>query len=337
MSVVYITEQGATVQKRGGRLIVTKKGETVEEIPLMKIDQLRVLGQGVTLTTPALAALAARNVDVVYMTQRGRFLARVNGKESKHGNLRFRQARLVDQPPRCLQLAKQVVAGKLVNQRALLNQLASHAPNEIAAAISGINAMAKRVPAAPDRDTLLGLEGQGAVSYWKGFRALLKGQWGFDRRAYYPPPDPINALLSFGYTLLLNDIQGALRSIGLDPYLGIFHVIDYGRPSLALDLEEEWRAVIVDPMVLGLVNSGKIRPTDFELASKMNGNKPGVYLQKEARQRFLHAYQLRIHERAMYPPIGKQETFRRMFLLQAQAFARVVLADGTIPYQPYVG
>lgn len=337
MSVVYITEQGARVKKSGGRLIVTKKGKVVEEIPLMKVDQVRILGQGVTLTTPALAALAARNVDVVYLTQRGRFLARVNGKESKHGNLRFKQARLVDQPQRCFELAKQIVAGKLINQRALLNELASSAPDEIAAAISGINAMGKRVKGAPDRDTLLGLEGQGAVSYWKGFRALLKGQWGFDRRAYYPPPDPINALLSFGYTLLLNDIQGALRTVGLDPYLGVFHVIDYGRPSLALDLEEEWRAIIVDPMVLGLVNRGQIRPSDFELVSKNNGQKPGVYLQEKARQRFLQAYQQRTHQFALYPPIGKQETFRRMFLLQAQAFARVVLADGTIEYKPYTG
>ena len=196
--------------------------------------------------------------------------------------------------------------------------------------------MIKRVSAARNRDTLLGLEGQGAVSYWKGFRAVLKGQWGFDKRAYYPPPDPINAMLSFGYTLLLTDVKAAVRAAGLDPYLGVFHVVDYGRPSLALDLEEEWRAVIVDAMVLRLVNSGQIKPHDFEYVSK-NGQPSGVRLLSEPRKLFLRAYQERVNQRALYPPSNQIETFRRMFLLQAQALARVVLAEGKIAYKPYTG
>lgn len=334
MAVVYLTEQGTVLSKQGERLIVSKDGRIVSEIPLLKVEQVQVHGRGITVTTPALVALAERHIDVVYLTQRGRFLARVNGGGTKHGELRLRQARLVDDPERTLVVARQIVIGKLTNQRALLDRLRGAAPDAVARAVTGINAMAARVGTAHNLDMLRGFEGQAAVAYWSGFRALLRGAWGFEKRAYRPPPDPINALLSFGYTLLLTEIHGVVQTVGLEPHLGVLHAVDYGRPSLALDLEEEWRPIIVDAMVLGLVNRGEITADDFERADE---GAPGVCLRDEARKTFLRAYESRVSDRAPYPQTGNAETFRRMFLLQAQAFARVVLEPGVPIYRPYTG
>jgi CRISPR-associated protein Cas1 len=335
MSIVYITEQRSKVSKRGERMIVSKNGKVIEEIAVGTVEQVHIMGRGIHVTTPALIMLAQHNVELVYLTQNGRFQAAVNGPLHKHGQLRLKQARLGERV--ALSIAKQIVRGKLANQRALLQLLQAANPDEALNGIKGIELMARRIGSVTDRETLLGLEGQGAVVYWRGFRALLKGEWGFDRRAYYPPPDPINALLSFGYTLLANDVRAAVRTIGLDPYLGVFHVVDYGRPSLALDMMEEWRPIIVDAMVLGLVNQGVIQPHEFKLVSNGYHKSPGVYLVDEARKRFLRAYALRVNELAVYPPTGKKEKFRRMFHLQAQALARSVLSGGKVTYQAYVG
>ncbi|HBY96648.1 MAG TPA: CRISPR-associated endonuclease Cas1 [Chloroflexi bacterium] len=334
MATVYLTEQGTVLSKQGERLIISKDGRIVSEIPLLKVEQVQIRGRGITVTTPALVALAARRIDVVYLTQRGRFLARVNGGGTKHGELRLKQARLIDDPARTLVLARQIVAGKLANQRALLDRVRRAAPAQVTQALAGIHAMAARVGTARDLDTLRGFEGQAAVAYWSGFRALLRGTWGFEKRAYHPPPDPINALLSFGYTLLLIEIHGAVQTIGLEPHLGVLHALDYGRPSLALDLEEEWRPIIVDAMVLGLINRGEIAAEEFERTDEEG---PDVFLRDEGRKTFLRAYESRVNERAPYSQTGNAETFRRMFLLQAQAFARAVLEPGVPVYQPYTG
>lgn len=335
MSIVYVTQQRSKVSKRGERLIVSKDGEAIQEIGVGTIEQVHIMGRGIQVTTPALMMLARHNVEVVYLTQNGRFQAAVNGPLHKHGQLRVSQARLGEAV--AFSVAKRIVAGKLANQRTLLEQFKGQNLNEVRMAVNGISGMIKRVHTADNRELLLGTEGQGAAAYFGGFRALLKGEWGFDKRAYYPPPDPINALLSFGYTLLLNDVRAALRTIGLDPYLGVFHVIDYGRPSLALDLMEEWRPIIVDAMVLGVVNRGYIKGEEFQLVSNAYHKSPGVRLIDGARKRFLRAYEQRVNEVALYQPTGKRETFRRIFHLQAQAFAQTILSSGKVQYQPYVG
>jgi len=217
--------------------------------------------------------------------------------------------------------------------------------------------MAARVETARTLDELRGLEGQAAKDYFSLLRRLLRppaqgGAWGFERRTYYPPSDPINALLSFGYTLLLNDLITACQLVGLDPYLGFFHAIDYGRPSMALDLEEEFRPVIVDSIVLAAVNRQVVGLRDFE-AVKWKGRdsanddeptegagpttaEPGgsgagaqraVYLAAAARGRFIALYEARVNEQAEYALTGERTPYRRIFELQAQQMARVILGQ----------
>jgi CRISP-associated protein Cas1 len=161
---------------------------------------------------------------------------------------------------------------------------------------------------------------------------VLQRPWGFSKRAYYPPPDPINALLSFGYTLLLNEVLGVVQGKGLDPYLGFFHTVQHGRPSLALDLEEEFRAVVVDAAVLELLDAQAVAPADFTQPA----DKPGaIYAGEGVRRRFVEAYETRMNQRVVYGPTQTQETLRRCVALQVDQLARVLLGEQPA-YPPFV-
>ena len=183
------------------------------------------------------------------------------------------------------------------------------------------------------------------------FRRLLKPPvdghgWGFERRAYYPPPDPINAVLSFTYSLLLRDVVTACELIGLDPYLGFFHVIDYGRPSMALDLMEEFRPIVADSVVLEAVNRPFIGLQDFEAVdlSEAEEERPpdqepkastqAVYLAKDGREKIIHMYETRVNEQVFASPDGDRTSYRHIFQLQAQKMARFVLGEAHF-YEPF--
>src|SRR3990172_2949068 len=350
MATLYVTEPGAQVHRADERLVVMRGEEVLNDIPMIKVNRVVLMGRGVSLTTPALYALTERGVDVVYLTGRGRYVSRLVGAEHKHGKLRHAQALAVADPSKALSIAREIVRGKVLNQRALVQRHAEGA-NWAKRALAGMEAMARRVDAARTLDELRGLEGQGAKEYFGLMRQMLKppadgGAWSFERRAYYPPPDPVNALLSFGYTLLLNDLIAACQLTGLDPYLGCFHAIDYGRPSMALDLEEEFRPVIVDSIVLTAVNRPVLRRKDFEQARQetegtkgtpapsgrgqaegTEGKQRAVYLKDAARSKFIALYEARVNEQVVYAPTSERTSYRRVFELQAQHMARVILGE----------
>jgi len=343
MPTLYITEPGAQVCKADERLIVKKGDEILEEIPIIKVDQVVLMGRGVSLTTAALHCLTQRGVDIVHLTGAGRYLSRVVGQEHKHGKLRHRQALAVSDPAFALGLARSIVHGKVLNQRTLVQRHAERA-TWARQALNGMDEMARRVDSARTLDELRGLEGQAAKDYFSLFRRLLRppqdgSSWGFERRAYYPPTDPVNALLSFTYSLLLRNLVTACALIGLDPYLGFFHVIDYGRPSMALDLVEEFRPVIADSVVLEAVNRPFVSLANFEAvdlseeeAEKDENTPPrsgtqAVYLGKEGRDQVILLYENRVNQNVLHPATGDHVSYRYVFQLQAQQMASLLLGE----------
>lgn len=206
--------------------------------------------------------------------------------------------------------------------------------------------MIRRIDEAKHLDEVRGLEGIVAKDYFALMRRLIRPprdgrSWGFNSREYYPPPDPVNALLSFGYTLLLNDLIASCQIAGLDPDLGFFHSIDYGKPSMALDLEEEFRPIIVDSIVLMAVNRPLFGLSDFEMrkaqtrsdSDEASSPVTPILMKEEARKRYIALYETRINEQIYYPPLGETTTYRRIFELQAYQVAQVIL-DETEEYQP---
>jgi len=323
MERLIVDTQGSQLYKDGERLNVQREGQLVHSVPLGALRQVVLLGRGVSASTPLLYDLVQRGVDVIYMTQHGRFGFRVQGPASKHSALRVRQVLAAHDPARALALARAVVVGKLHNQAAVLHRYGQALGARGAPARAVLAAQAQKAAAAANLDALRGHEGSGAAAYFAAWPALFDAEaWGFRGRAYYPPPDPVNAMLSFGYALLLNDVLGAVQRIGLDPAVGFFHAIDYGRPSLALDLMEEFRPLLVDRLVLRLLREVDLRPDlDFARAE----GQPGVRISDDLRRLFLAMYEEQATVKVRYPALEQNLAYRDCLEQQAEHLARCIL------------
>ncbi len=332
MSTYYVREQGAVVRKQEQRLLVTRERNAVmAEIPLHQLDQLVVMGN-VQLTTQALALLLQSEVDVVFMSMHGKVRGRVVANESKFAELRLKQLQMMSDELANLALAKAIVAGKLANQLAYLRRAATAGVNgfmpkdqgTLDKALRGIAEMIVGAQAAGNADSLRGFEGKAGAWYWSGFRTLLKHDLDFKQRIYHPSPDPVNALLSFSYALLQKDVNAATHLVGLDPYLGFFHTVQYGRPSLVLDLMEEFRPLLIDPLVVDLLNREAVGKQDF--VKGPDKDRPLV-MTDGAVKRVIEAYEQRVTKLTTYPFTNEQTMYRRCLELQTRQMARVVKGE----------
>ncbi|MBL8132296.1 MAG: CRISPR-associated endonuclease Cas1, partial [Anaerolineae bacterium] len=268
-------------------------------------------------------------VDVVFMSYHGTFYGRLNPNTSKFAELRHQQLRLCDDADRARGIAASIVEGKVANQRVVLLRRADDAPQIVHGAVDGMMSMLKRAVSADDIDQLRGFEGKAAAYYFQGVRALLDPYWGFEGRQYYPPPDPVNALLSLAYTLLRKDVEAQLQLVGLDPYLGFFHTLGYDRPALALDLMEEFRPAVADLVVLNLVRDGAVTPADFEAT---NDASFPVRMSSAAVEKLVAAYEERLETRLQVPAAtgqNGQSALRRIIELQAYQIARLVRGEAS--------
>lgn len=325
MPTIYLTEQGSVVHRTDERLVVTKEKKVIADVPIIKVEQLVVMGN-VQLTTQAVAFLLQSGVDVVFLSSYGKFRGRLTSTGSKFAELRHRQLRKLDDEKATLKLAKQIVIGKLTNQRTVMQRQARDSSSAAAqaktsAAVRGIAALLQNVKKAKSVEAVRGFEGKAGALYFSAFKALLSSGMGFKGRNYHPPQDPVNSLLSFGYTLLLKDITAAVQLVGLDPYLGFFHAIDYGRPSLALDMMEEFRPTIVDSIVLNVVNNGILSEKDFIRTKRA---KRPVLMTDEGRKRFIEEYEGKVNTTVTYPLTGEKTSYRRCFELQVRQLARCI-------------
>lgn len=321
MSIFYVHEQGAAVRKQDNQILVIKDGQKLCAAPLAQIEQVVLMGRGVQISTALLVDLIQRGIPVTLTNRHGsRHYATLTAGPSRFGELRTAQMMFVSAPERALALARAIVRAKLTNQRALL---AATRWRAAATAIIQIDAALSNLSAASTVDMLRGYEGAAAAAYFGAWRASLAPAWKFDGRAFYPPPDPVNALLSFGYTLALHDIITAIQITGLDAYLGTFHVIEAGRPSLALDLLEEFRPLLVDRLVLDMLLTNAIPRERFEHPPQ---RPDALYLDQAGRAFFVARYEALLQSKIMLPT-GEQTELRQVLLLQARAAARVMRGE----------
>lgn len=316
---VYVREQGAVVRKQGGQLRITQGRKRIQSVPLMNIEQLVLMGN-VQLTTQAAKYMLSEGIDVVFMSTHGKYLGRLDKTESKFSGLRRQQIRLTDNPQRSLELARQIVVGKINNQRIILQRRAEE-DRQAVKALDGMMTMLKSVNKARDLDQLRGFEGKAAAYYFEGVRTFFPAAWGFQKRDYYPPPDPANAVLSFVYTLLLKDVKARLHLVGLDPAFGFFHSLENNRPSLALDLMEEFRPSIADLVVISLVVNGYLSLEDFEFTN--DAGLP-VHLSDAGRSVVVAAYEERLSELVFHPMANGETEYRNALTYQARQMRWVV-------------
>jgi CRISPR-associated protein Cas1 len=329
--VVYVDEQGAYLRKDGSRLAVTKDGQPLASIPLAHVDQLVLVGN-VNLSTPLLKHLLRYDVEVVLLNSYGKYEGRFTPELSKNSVLRLRQYERSKEEVFRLQVAKGLVVGKIQNMRAfLMRGNRTRGNTEIEASIQRLAALLPSVEDASSVESLLGLEGAASHAYFQGFAELVGKDVAFDfqKRTRRPPKDPVNALLSLGYTLLCSDCITAAQVAGLDPYVGFYHIPVHGRPALALDLMEEFRVLLVDSVVLSLINKGSIRPEDFE------AKYGGWFLTERGRERFYAVYGQRKNTEVTHPIFGYTLPYRRVLELQARLLSKVVMNDISV-YQSFV-
>jgi CRISPR-associated protein Cas1 len=322
MGTIYVKEQGAVVRRDGERLRVTLQREELTSIPLIHLDQLALMGN-VQLTTPAATRLLERGVDVVFLSKYGKFRGRLVRGGSKFAQLRHRQLQMASDEQAALAIARAIVVGKVGNQRVVLQRRAERVP-EARRALDGMMQMGRRAETAGSLDSVRGFEGKAAAFYFEAVRVLLPAAWGFERRAYHPPPDPANSLLSFGYTLLLKDVTAAVQLVGLDPYLGFFHALGYDRPALALDLMEELRPVIVDSMFLDVVAKKRLRADDFQ---RTRNPKRPCSLGEAGVRVVIEQYEQRLQSPVVHALAHGQTTYRRAIELQVRQMARVIRGE----------
>ncbi|HLJ94135.1 MAG TPA: CRISPR-associated endonuclease Cas1 [Gemmataceae bacterium] len=333
-AVLYLQEPGSHVSKRSEHLIVRKDGQELNRVPLHAVRQVVVLSN-VQVSTQALETLASNGIPVAFMNSYGRFIATLSTAPAKNVSLREAQFRRFADPAEALLLTRAVVRAKLANQRALLMRCLRSRPDDAAEdgsrgsdepAARDLAELLTRLEHATAIDSLLGLEGQGAALYFGEFNRFLKAQppgrgFDFKSRNRRPPRDPVNALLSFAYAMLLKDCFSALCIVGFDPYRGFFHTGRHGKPSLALDLMEEFRAVIADSVVLTLVNNRVLEPGDFLTWRE------SCQLTEEGRKKFFAAYEQRRAAVVTHPLFGYKMSYSRMTEVQARLLAAYVRGD----------
>ena len=298
----------------------------------VKVEQVVVLGN-INLTTPVINYLLQEGIDCVFCNSYGKYHGRLLSNESKYGLLRQSQMETISDTHRKLAIAKEIVRGKFLNQRTLLMRY--RRDNDISSLDTAIRTFEdglNKLEKVADIGTLLGVEGNTAARYFAAFKEILKKDMGFTARVRRPPTDPVNSMLSFGYTLLAYNMQSAVSIVGLDPFLGCLHVTEYSRPSLVLDLVEEFRSIIVDSVVLRIVNNNILTEADFERPAN---KEQMVALTQEAIKKFVHHYEERVQTVIQHPVTGHQVNYRRCFELQARQVGRVFLKQEAT-YKPFL-
>ncbi|MBW4645176.1 MAG: type I-D CRISPR-associated endonuclease Cas1d [Goleter apudmare HA4340-LM2] len=324
MGTVYVTQTDAFIGKVDERLTVKAEKKTILDVPLIKVAGIVILGRA-TVSPAVINELLERHICLSFLTQTGRYLGRLEPEVTKNIFLRKAQWQAIGESELAIHLVRGFVRGKLKNYRhALLRYQREHPELDLNTNITRLEQAIAPIEQTSKIDSLRGLEGAGSAAYFGCFNQLIKtSQFQFEARRRRPPTDPVNALLSFGYSLLRHDVQSALNIVGFDPYLGYLHVERYGRPSLALDLMEEFRPLIVDAVVLSLINKRSLTLADFT-TEPLSG---AVSLTKEGLHAFLRAYEQKKQSQFKHPVLGNKHSYQETFEIQARLLAKYLMGD----------
>ncbi len=329
LNTLFVTTQGAYLAKEGETVVVKVGNETRLQLPVHTIGGIVCFGQ-VSLSPFLMGFCAERGVTMSFLTEHGRFLARVQGPVSGNVLLRREQYRWADDPARSALMARAVITAKVANcrtvlQRALRDHSAKVEEQPLRSAIALLGHSMERCSREESLDGLRGLEGDSAHAYFAVFDHLIVAQkdaFRFKERTRRPPLDNVNCLLSFLYTLLVHDARSALESVGLDPAVGFLHRDRPGRPSLALDLMEEFRPFLADRLALSLINLRQVQDKGFRKAES-----GAVAMDDDTRKTVLVAYQERKQEDMLHPFLEERVTVGLLMHTQALLMARHLRGD----------
>lgn len=333
MSTLYLTQQGASLRKDHGRFLIRQIDQVDTEVPIREIQRILVFGN-IQLTTSAISTCLTRRIPVVFLSRSGDYKGHLWSAESRDFTTESAQFQHWNDDFFQMQVAKAIVCGKIWNSKQLLLKLnRKHKDMEVYRAIADMSHATINIEPLNQIDqlnVLRGHEGAAAARYFAGLgRLIVNEDFSLTQRSRRPPTDPVNSLLSFGYTLLFKNVLSLMLAEGLNPYLGNLHRSDRKEPHLAFDLMEEFRSPIVDTLVIQLINQKVFKPEDFQEPNEAGG----VYLTDSARRVFLKHVENRFCTQTSHPDVRRQVDYRRVIQLQIQRYKQLLL-EGT-PYQPF--
>ena len=324
LSTLYIQEQGAVLSYSQKRFLVTKKKETILDVPAIKIEQILILGQ-CSVTTPTINFCLKAGIPICFASSHGSYYGRLASPTANQVMLQQKQFIRNADPEFTLTLAKAFVSGKIHNQRSILQRRRRKVGTpELEKGISFLAEMLEKLQTSSTLDELRGYEGTSSAKYFGIFGTLLDPGFSFTKRIKFPATDPVNAMLSFGYTLLFQNIHSLVETHNLHPYCGHLHALRDGHPALVSDLMEEFRAFVVDSFVIYLINSHIIKPSDFE--QKENA-KCRCLLKPEARKTFVQQFENKIRTTITHPHTGYNVDYRRCIDLQIRELVQCIRGE----------
>ncbi|NII08690.1 type I-C CRISPR-associated endonuclease Cas1c [Luteibacter anthropi] len=330
LNTLYATTDGAWLRKDGANIVMEVEREERVRLPVHMLESLVCIGR-VAVSPQLLGYCSEQGISICYLTPQGRFLARVEGPVSGNVLLRREQYRRTDNPAQCAAIVRNILAGKIHNQRAVLARgWRDHGKHlrdvpGFRHALQRLKRIPSRLLVEGDVDVLRGLEGEAAQAYFGVFGHLIRAEsplLQFNGRNRRPPRDAFNALLSFLYTLLTHDCRSALETVGLDPAVGFLHRDRPGRPSLALDLAEEFRPLLGERLALSLINRRQLNEKDFKVFDS-----GAVQLKDDARKTVLVAYQERKREKLQHAYLDEPVEIGLLPFIQSQLLARYLRGD----------
>jgi CRISPR-associated protein Cas1 len=331
MATIYLIEQGATVHKDYQQFVIRISENNEIEVPIREVERILVFGN-IQLTTPVINACLKQNILVLFLSQSGKYNGHLWGLTASHLNHELIQLQRQDDREFQLNVSSSIVWGKLMNSKRLLIRLnRKRQVAEVEQAILGIHSDIDAIASVDNIDSLRGYEGSGAARYFPAWGQLITNQsFSFSHRFRHPPTDPVNSLLSFGYTILFNNVLSLIIAEGLSPYFGNFHYGERDKPYLAFDLMEEFRSPIVDSLVLKVLNKSLLKLEDFAGTD----GKPAIYLSETGRRVFLKHLEMRLNEEVSHPDIQTAIPYRQVIQLQIRRYKRSLIAS--VPYEPFV-
>lgn len=329
MATIYLIEQGTTLAKDHQRFIIKSYENERIEVQIREVERIVVFGN-IHLTTPVINSCLENNIVILFANQSGQYKGHLWSEEAVNLNFELAQINRWSDTLFQINVSRAIILGKLFNSKQILLRLnRKRKVAEVAQAIAGISMDIKTLRTVDDIDTVRGYEGIGAARYFPAFGKLITNTaFAFCQRLRQPPSDPVNSLLSFGYTILFNNVLSLIIAEGLAPYFGNLHYGERKKPYLAFDLMEEFRSPIVDSFVLKVINNSMFRLDDFE--SSLEG---GVYLTASARRTFLKHFEQRMNEEVSHPDVQHSATYRQAIQLQIRRYKRSLISE--VAYEPF--
>ncbi len=334
LNTLFVTTEGAYLHKDRETVVVEIERKKALQLPLLTLSNIFCLGR-ISLSPQLMLACSQNGIGIAHFSEYGRFQARIQGPQTGNVLLRREQYRWADDPVKSTSISRFIVASKISNSRTVFQRMLRNNPEcagatDLKIAVAELKRTLGKVQNIADLDSLRGREGEAANCYFKNFQNLItqqKDDFKFAGRNRRPPRDPVNALLSFIYAIMLQDCVSALEGVGLDPYVGFLHRDRPGRQSLALDLLEEFRAFLGDRLALSLINLQQLKISDFK-----NTENGAVLMSDTARKTLLTAYQKRKQETLNHPILKEKIKIGLLFHVQTILLSRHIRGD--LDYYP---